>query len=35
MTRLRKKLCDTGFDGATLQVIRHEGYQRRVPVQLV
>ena len=34
MTRLRKKLCDTGFDGPTLQVIRHEGYQLRVPVQL-
>ena len=35
MTRLRKKLCDVGFDGPTLQVIRHEGYQLRVPVQLV
>jgi DNA-binding response OmpR family regulator len=35
MTRLRKKLCDAGFDGATLQVIRHEGYQLRVPVHLV
>jgi DNA-binding winged helix-turn-helix (wHTH) protein len=35
MTRLRKKLSDTGFDGPTLQVIRHEGYQLRVPVQLV
>ena len=35
MTRLRKKLCDAGFDGTTLQVIRHEGYQLRVPVQLV
>ena len=34
MTRLRKKLCDTGFDGPTLQVIRDEGYQLRVPVQL-
>jgi DNA-binding response OmpR family regulator len=34
MTRLRKKLCETGFDGNTLQVIRHEGYQLRVPVQL-
>lgn len=34
MTRLRKKLSDTGFDGPTLQVIRHEGYQLRVPVQL-
>ena len=35
MTRLRKKLCEMGFDGNTLQVIRHEGYQLRVPVQLV
>ena len=35
MTRLRKKLCDVGFDGPTLQVIRQEGYQLRVPVQLV
>jgi hypothetical protein len=35
MTRLRKKLCDTGFDGPTLPVIRHEGYQLRVPVQLL
>ena len=33
MTRLRKKLCDAGFDGATLQVIRHEGYQLRLPIQ--
>jgi DNA-binding response OmpR family regulator len=35
MTRLRKKLSDTGFDGPTLPVIRHEGYQLRVPVQLL
>ena len=35
MTRLRKKLCEVGFDGNTLQVIRHEGYQLRVSVQLV
>jgi DNA-binding response OmpR family regulator len=35
MTRLRKKLCDTGFVGPTLPVIRHEGYQLRVPVQLL
>ncbi len=35
MTRLRKKLCETGFDGNTLQVIRHDGYQLRVPVQLI
>ncbi len=34
MTRLRKKLCDVGFDGQTLQVIRHEGYQLCLPVQL-
>ena len=34
MTRLRKKLCDAGFDGATLQVIRLEGYQLRLPIQL-
>ena len=34
MTRLRKKLCDAGFDGATLQVIRHEGYQLLLPIQL-
>ena len=33
MTRLRKKLCDAGFEGATLQVIRHEGYQLRLPIQ--
>ena len=35
MTRLRKKLWETGFNGPTLQVIRHEGYQLRVPVQLI
>jgi DNA-binding response OmpR family regulator len=34
MTRLRKKLCETSFDGTTLQVIRHEGYQLRLPVHL-
>ena len=34
MTRLRKKLIDIGFDGATLQVIRNEGYQLRLQVQL-
>lgn len=35
MTRLRKKLLDIGFDGTTLQVIRNEGYQLCLPVQLV
>jgi DNA-binding response OmpR family regulator len=35
MTRLRKKLCDVGFNGQTLQVIRHEGYQLCLPVQLL
>ena len=35
MTRLRKKLMDTGFDGPTLQVIRNEGYRLCVPVQLL
>ena len=35
MTRLRKKLCDIGFKGQTLQVIRHEGYQLCLPVQLL
>ncbi len=35
MTRLRKKLTDTGFDGPTLQVIRNEGYRLCVPVQLL
>ena len=35
MTRLRKKLCDVGFNGQALQVIRHEGYQLCLPVQLL
>jgi DNA-binding response OmpR family regulator len=35
MTRLRKKLLDIGFDGTTLQVIRNEGYQLCLPVQLI
>jgi DNA-binding response OmpR family regulator len=35
MTRLRKKFSDAGFDGPILSVIRHEGYQLRVPVQLI
>lgn len=35
MTRLRKKIQATGFAGPTLRVIRHEGYQLRIPVQLV
>jgi hypothetical protein len=35
MTRLRKNLCDVGFNGQTLQVIRHEGYQLCLPVQLL
>lgn len=35
MTRLRKKISDAGFDGPILQVIRHEGYQLRVPVHLL
>ncbi len=34
MTRLRKKLSEIGFSGQTLQVIRHEGYQLCLPVQL-
>jgi DNA-binding response OmpR family regulator len=34
MTRLRKKLWDTGFSEPTLQVIRHEGYRLCMPVQL-
>jgi hypothetical protein len=35
MTRLRKNLCGVGFNGQTLQVIRHEGYQLCLPVQLL
>ena len=35
MTRLRKKLSDIGFEGPTLQVIRHEGYQLCLPVHLL
>lgn len=35
MTRLRKKIQAAGFDGPTLRVIRHEGYQLRVPVHLI
>jgi DNA-binding response OmpR family regulator len=34
MTRLRKKLMGAGFEGAALQVIRNEGYQLRLQVQL-
>jgi DNA-binding response OmpR family regulator len=34
MTRLRKKLIDAGFDGSELHVIRNEGYQLRLQVQL-
>ena len=35
MTRLRKNLCGVGFNGQTLQVIRHQGYQLCLPVQLL
>ena len=35
MTRLRKKISDAGFDGPVLQVIRQEGYQLRVAVNLI
>ncbi len=34
MTRLRKKLIGAGFDGSALHVIRNEGYQLRLQVQL-
>lgn len=34
MTRLRKKLIGAGFDGGALHVIRNEGYQLRLQVQL-
>lgn len=35
MTRLRKKLVDSGFSANALRVIRNEGYQLRLPVQLL
>ncbi len=35
MTRLRKKLNETGIDGPTLQATRHEGYQLCLSVQLL
>ena len=35
MTRLRKKLCDVGFNGQTLPVIRHQGYQLCLPARLL
>ena len=35
MSRLRKKLDSLGFSGPTLQVIRQEGYQLCLPVQLL
>lgn len=36
MTRLRKKLCSAGFDGATVQVVRQQKcYQLCLPVQLL
>jgi len=36
MTRLRKKLCNAGFEGTTLRVVRQQGcYQLCLPVQLL
>jgi len=31
----RKKLTDVGVSGPTLQVVRHEGYQLCLPVELL